>query len=213
MPERQALVELLLLLLVLEWHLWTDSKRVLPPAARAAGAVFVILAVGVLLFFQKPSLRDLGLAPQSWRDGLGSLAWFTVPACAFLLAIGSWTDNLGNLTDFWGWVNDVWYLEGAQQLLLNVLVAPRLAILFGGFDSRVFMLSAVIFSLVHAPNLPLMALTFPAGYFWASWFHRHRNLPALWLSHMALAASVVYSLNGPALRMLRVGIAYVLFRG
>lgn len=209
MSRRRCLVELVLLLSVFEWVLWTDSRQVLPKPARTANSVLLAAVVIGLLWRQRPSLRTLGLAPTSWLGGTTSLALFTLVASALVVLTGHWAGTIGNVEDFAHWLKRNWYLEGLQQLLLQVLLIPRLLVLTRGRTAGAVVAAAVVFSLLHAPNWPLMALTLPASFIWCAWFLRHANLLALWVSHLVLAATVLYCLNGPALGMLRVGIGYV----
>lgn len=209
--ERTATwAELLLLLAVLEFVLWTDNKRVLPQPIRAAGTVLVAVVAAGLVVRQRSSRHELRLTPVSWRAGVGRLALAVALAGAALGAIGWRNGSLGNVERFGHWLAGNWLLDGAQQVLLQVLLVPRLTILVGAQGPRVSLTAAVVFSLLHIPNLPLMALTLLAAFVWCEWFRRYRNLPAVWASHVALAAMALYCLNGPALCRMRVGISYVL---
>jgi hypothetical protein len=69
--------------------------------------------------------------------------------------------------------------------------------------------AALVFSLAHAPNLPLMALVLAAETIWLFLFTRFRNLFALALAH-ALAALVAGQALVPEwLSSLRVGLHYL----
>jgi hypothetical protein len=208
---RRAAFELVVLLAMLEWVLWTGSKHVLPEILRVASGLVLLAVVVALAALQRPSRSSLGLAPASWWRGCEWLAAFTCSSIAIMGAIGTWTGTLGNVEHLGRWVWRTWHIEGMQQLLLQVLLVPRLAVLMTGPAWRISVAAGLVFSLLHLPNLPLTALTLIAGVFWCEWFRRFKNLPALWLSHVLLAAAALYTLNGSALRMLRVGIGYLYY--
>jgi hypothetical protein len=202
-----------LLLAAAEAVLWTDSRHVLPSTARTLMAALLAAVVLALLYRQRPHLGDLGLAPISFSHGIGWLAAITVAGMSLCVAGGLAWNTIGATDDLGRWVAQNWAMEGVQQLVLQVVLVSRLNVLLGGPGLRVSLIAAGVFSLLHAPNAILMALTFPAGLAWCEWFRRYRNLPALWVSHLLLAATTLYCLNGPGLRVLRVGIAYVFYRG
>ena len=209
-PSRLAgACELLLLLVVLLWCLWTDNRRVLSSAARTAGALVLTATVIGLLWRQRPTPTQLGLRPTHWLAGTGELAVVTGVGVLSLLGAGWWAGTIGNVDNFGRWLLRNWHMEGLQQLLLQVLLVPRLSVLLRDHGPRTLAVAAVLFSLLHAPNLLLMSLTLPAAFWWSHWFQRYRNLPALWISHLLLAACLLYCLNGQALGNLRVGIGYV----
>ena len=208
-----ALAEIVILLVTLEWVLWTDHRTVFSRPARTAGIAIMVVVVLTLLYRQRPGLAELGVAPRSWWAGVGLLAAFTALAMLACASIGAWWGTIGNVEHFGRWIVRNWYMEGVQQVLLQVILVPRLNAMLGRRGVAVSALAAVIFGLLHAPNLVLMALTAAGAFAWCEWFRRHRNLPALWASHLALAATVLYCLNGPALRKLRVGIGYLMYSG
>lgn len=208
--RRWALAELVLLLLAIEAMLWTDNKRLLTPLTRAFAHDAVLAIVAVLLVRQRPDRALLGLKPAGWLRGAGWLVGAT-GACALAVFVAGWQfGTLGNVENLGRWLARNWHMEGVQQVLLQVLLVPRLTVLLPGAGAAVSWTAAVVFGLLHLPNPVLVVLTTIAGGFWCEWFARYRNLPAVWLSHLVLAAVTLYCLNGPALFNLRVGIGYVL---
>lgn len=204
-----AAIELFLLLGGFEWCLWTDSRQVFPKPVRLASTIALILLVLILLIRQRPSLREAGIAPPRWFGGIWSLTLFTLGGMALIVGCGWYLGTIGQVDGWLTWIRKNWHLEGVQQLLLQVLLVPRLAILMGRRGLGVSIVAGTIFSLLHAPNPMLMGLTLIAGVAWCEWFRRYENLLALWVSHLLLAATALYCLNGPSLGMLRVGIGYV----
>jgi hypothetical protein len=208
--RRTAAFELALLLAILEWVVWTDNKRVLDRPARLGGYIVLGMAVVALVCRQPVTRARLGLSTIGSQNGLAPLAALTVVAMVALTLIGWTVGTIGQTERLWEWVANNWIVDGGQQVLLQVVLVPRLAVILASNGPRVSIVSAGVFSLLHAPNLPLMGMTFFAGAAWCEWFRRYRNLPAVWLSHVVLAATTLYCLDGPALRRMRVGISYLL---
>jgi hypothetical protein len=69
-------------------------------------------------------------------------------------------------------------------------------------------LSALVFALAHAPNLPLMALVLAAETVWLLLFARFRNLASLALAHAGAALVVSHALVPEWIPSLRVGLGY-----
>lgn len=203
-----SIADLILVLGTLEGYLWYNSRDMLPRWGRTAGAVALVVSIGILLWRQRPDRTTLGLAPKSWTSGLGLLFGLTLFGMGLIAAGGLYFDTWGQVSHFGRWLGRNWYLEGAQQLLLQVLMVPRLEVILNTRGARVSALAATFFAALHAPNLPLVVLTLLAGYVWCEWFRRHRNMPAVWLSHFLLGATTLYCLNGPWLGNMRVGINY-----
>lgn len=209
MSRRRAALELFLLVGGIEWCLWTDSRYVFPKSVRLFDTILLVLIVLAILARQRPTARELGISPPRWLAGLSSLGLFTLIGMGLLLGTGFYLGTLGNEQVWWTWVRKNWHMEVLQQLLLQVLLVPRLAVLMGRAGLRVSLVAAVVFSLLHAPNLVLMGLTLVAAVVWCEWYRRYRNLLALWASHLLLASAALLCIQGSALGMLRVGIGYV----
>lgn len=203
-------LELLLLLAVAELVVWTDSKRVLPPLARTAEAALLIAVVVGLLITAKPTLRSLGLAPPSWTAGLGFLFAMTGCATLSIFVAGLCLQATPSWSMLPQWIAKNAPLQLGQDIVILLVVLPRMESLHGRAGWRPCLATALIFSLLHAPNGPLMALSFPAGFAWSFWFSHHRNLPAVWISHAILGATLFAALPLSTLGNLRVGISYLL---
>lgn len=210
--RREATIELVLLLGVLNWVLWTDHRTVLPSWARTTSAAILAALLVVLVARSRPDRRSLGLRPESWRAGLSSLGLATSLAILFIWAAGSAFGTIGQVEHFARWIARNWYLELGQQILLQIVLVPRLEMILGRRGAVISWVAAAIFAMLHAPNLVLMALTFPAGWFWCEWYRRYSHLLAVFASHVLLGSAALYCLNGPYLGNLRVGIGYLLRR-
>ncbi len=200
--------ELLALAAVLAFHLWTDSRQVWGKSARAGATIVTVAALGALLLRRQPTATELGFAPPSWTAGLGTLALGTGVAIAALLGAAAGRDWAPG-HELRHWLVQVWLLEGLQQLLLHAVVRPRCAELFPRRPRTAALLAAGLFAALHFPNPALVPTTFVAALAWQGWFQRYRNLPALWATHLALGAALFAAWDGPWLRRVRVGIAWV----
>ncbi len=73
-----------------------------------------------------------------------------------------------------------------QQLLFLTFIQVRLADLFKASSHRklkVVLISGIIFSLYHLPNIPLMLFTWVAGTLWACCYYETPNLFTVSISH------------------------------
>ena len=82
----------------------------------------------------------------------------------------------------------------AQQFLLNAMLARNLAAVLP--DWAVVLLSAVLFAASHAPDLPVVALTVPAGALWVLMYKRWPNLWAVGIAHGIIGTVVFYGVLG-----------------
>jgi hypothetical protein len=144
------------------WREWGFGTANLLSASLAAGAAVAVGAAGVLLD---------GATHQGVR--LPTTAWILVP-----------------LYLPWGLL---------QQFLLNAIVARNLVGVLrrAGTSIRVATLvavavAAVLFGLVHLPDLVLTALCTAAGAVWVAIYLRWRNLWPLGLSHVVLGVLAYY---------------------
>jgi hypothetical protein len=126
---------------------------------------------------------SLGFSWKTFRPAVRAL-WPPVAACSGAIAIaGIATHSIRDVSlkfaagglflyCFWGLF---------QQYLLNGFVVNRLA--GAALRRSAPLLAAIIFSLVHLPNLFLVAIALIAGYLSAWAYLRYRNLFVLGLAH------------------------------
>jgi membrane protease YdiL (CAAX protease family) len=211
--RRQAAFDLVAATAAIELHAWTDSSALLSKPARTVVLVATVLVAGFVLLRRPPTLRQLGLQPESWSKGLRSLSLGTCAAAILLVAVGAWNGTLFAARDLGRWAASVWHLELLQQIMLQAFLAPRIAVLLGKDGVAASLLSAIMFAALHLPNLLLTLFAFIAAFGWREWFRRHPNLPAVWASHFLLGMTLIATQDPTLLRRLRVGAAYVYFRG
>jgi membrane protease YdiL (CAAX protease family) len=94
-----------------------------------------------------------------------------------------------------------------QQYALQAFINRRAQELWGA-GARSVVFTAVVFALLHAPNLWLMLATFAGGLLWAWVYQRAPNLFALALSHCLMTVALVSTVPNSLLHGMRVGAGY-----
>ncbi len=144
--------------------------------------------------------------PRDWTLLAPTRAWI-VPLLPALAALLAWAILHGAAPEppsalrYLGWAL-------LQQFMLQVIVARRLQ--RAGNREVATLATATLFALLHAPNTPLMLLTFAGGLLWTAWFLHRRALLPVALAHAA-AALLIGGLVAPDtwLRSLEVGARYL----
>ena len=95
-----------------------------------------------------------------------------------------------------------------QQYLVQAFILRRLLQAGVGRFAAV-LLAAALFGIVHAPNWPLVALTFGAGLIWSRLFLAAPNLIVLGLSHATLAVLAYHALPEAWLNRMVIGGMYI----
>lgn len=208
--RRRAAIELAIAVATVLFLVWTDHRNILDPMSRTV-LHFAATVVFVGLFaLRPPTVAELGMRPTSWTAGVPLLAVFTVTAIGGMFLVGPTNPVHGDPNFSWPrWLAKNWHIDVVQQILLQWFVAERLRRCLRLGARQISLSAAIVFGCLHAPNLPLVAVTAVVGFGWCEWFRRFRNLPAVIISHMALATAAI-SLLG--MSDLRVGIGYVLRR-
>jgi membrane protease YdiL (CAAX protease family) len=197
----------------------------LQPYRRWVAALPALLAVALMVNSQRArgeSRREVGLGAEHFFRALRLLAAPTIVACAGSAAIGYSTGSFHRTSHFWAtaaWA-PVWAL--IQQYASQAFVYRRVKFLLlgdGGAPGKQKMrtglaifVNAAIFSSAHAPNLPLMALTFAGGLIWSWVYERAPNLPAIALSQAAVSLTLMTSLPPWLLPSMSVGYKHFLYQ-
>ncbi|MBN1239661.1 MAG: CPBP family intramembrane metalloprotease [Gammaproteobacteria bacterium] len=154
--------------------LWALQPRLAAGAGRRRGAAWKetgLFTVPVVVAFFAAALV-LGYSDGGWAGAFERVANWHL-AAALLLYLP------------WGLL---------QQFIFQFFLLGRLLFLLP--PAAAIALTAVAFSAVHFPRLPVMAGTLVAGAVWALIYRRHRLLLPLAVSHAVLGATLHYWIFG-----------------
>ncbi len=132
---------------------------------------------------------------------------------ALLFFIGYQAHSLNFGERFWLSLLVVPFWGLTQQYILQGFIYRRLKRIFPAQNSYIIILiAAVLFALVHAPNLPLMFLTLIGGIVWTWVYACAPNLFVLGLSHGVMSAVAMFSLPAWFLQSMSIGYKYLIFQ-
>ncbi len=180
--------------------LWlpTHEQLIFGPIALLLPAVLVLLG--------KPGSVDLGFG---LRQMLRSL-WI-LPAAIALAALGIYLAQFvgtyhplykPEFSHFGGYV--IWTIY--QQFLLQDYFMPRLTRLLSG-DAAIA-IAAILFSVAHLPNVPLMIATLVWGAVSCALFRRYRSIYVLGIAQGLLGLCFAVCVPDLFLHHMRVGLGY-----
>ncbi len=197
----------------------------LQPGRRWLAAIPALLAIALMVNSQKVrgvTLREIGLSAKHFSHALRLVTAPTIIACAVFAMIGYFSDSFHRTSHFWinALVTPVWAL--IQQYVLQGFIYRRVRFLLVDNSSAsdemktrvrlAIIVTAAIFSGVHAPNLSLMTLTFAGGLIWSWVYERAPNLYAIALSHAAISLMLMTSLPPWLLPSMSVGYKHFLYQ-
>lgn len=182
---------------------------------RLGSVVPALLAIAFMIYSHRlhgETAREIGWRVDNFWRAARLLIGPMVLGALLLLLIGWAARRMG-----WGgperarsaWWIVLWGFAWGllQQYALQGFLHRRLRIVLGR-GPRTYLGVALIFALLHAPNLGLMAATFLGGLVWASVYDRAPNLLALGLSHSAMSWLLIMTLPDSLIVGLRVGYKY-----
>ena len=200
----------IILVLIAEW-------AILPFFGKSflIGLIPVCAAFIVMLYshrVRRESPRDLG-----WRiDNLGQALALLVPLMAvallMLIAIGWFYGSLrlGSIRLGWPAIETLFWLFVwglMQEYPLQGFINRRIQMVCGP-GPRSVLAVALIFAMLHLPNLWLTVATFFGGLLWSAVYQRVPNLIAAALSHSLMTVALVTTLPYQVLHGMRVGYNY-----
>lgn len=192
----------------------------LQPRQRWLIAVPGLLALALMINSHRvrgETWRALGFTTAHFGRALRLLALPTLLACAALAAIGYLAGSFHRTSHFWSnlFFLPVWAL--VQQYVLQSFVYRRvrsvLAVTERPARQRLaIVMTAAIFALAHAPNLPLMLLTLFGALGWSWVYERAPNLFALAISHALISLLLMTALPAWLLDSMSVGYKHFLYQ-
>jgi len=173
-------------------------------------AIPIVLAVGLMVFSHREraeTLVDIGFRTDNFLAACRLLLLPTTSAVIAIVVAG-WFMNHGLLAGHFRprflWL-PLWALF--QQYALNGFINRRAQLALGK-GTKSIILVAIVFSLLHLPNVPLAIVTLIGGIIWAVVYQRQPNIFALALSHSVVSITMALTISPSLLNSLRVGFKY-----
>ena len=200
------IISVVLSILLVEWAL--APFAVLPWLLGAPP----LLAFALMLYSHRcrgETAQMLGFGGRYFDRALLLLAGPTLLAIAALIFVSHATHSLHLPDRFWARLSLLpgWAL--LQQYVLLGFTYRRLRQFLHA--NQTIIITAGLFALVHAPNYPLMILTFLGGLIWSFVYERAPNLFAASISHVLLSATVLIAIPEWILPSMTVGYRYLLY--
>ena len=153
---------------------------------------------------------EWGLSPKALLPALRATVLFTLPAVLLILAAGMVMGTLHDRADFLSHLAELVPWGGAQQWLLQTVVlreARRLLPPKAGI-----VVAALLFAIVHVPNVFLMSMTFVGALGWCAIYSRYPNIVPLGLSHALGTLALMYAFDDDITGRLHIGQKYLRLR-
>lgn len=180
-----------------------------------------VLAIPIALAFtfiflshsiRKESARELGWRTDNFLQAMRLLLLPMLAGAVVMALIGWYLGSLrfalprNRMAILWlPFVGMAWGL--LQQYVLQAFFNRRAQMVWGRGAVSVIVV-ALIFAVIHLPNLWLAVATFVGGLIWAAAYQRAPNLLALGLSHGVMTWVLITTVPQSALQSLRVGFKY-----
>jgi membrane protease YdiL (CAAX protease family) len=190
----------LTILATLLLYTWVLEPRGIPVTVPAA----VIAATAVVSNVRS---GEWGLSPGTLVPASRATALFTLPAVLLILAAGMTIGTLHDRADFLGSLAPRVAWGGAQQWLLQTVVLRETR---RHLPSRASVVAAaLLFALVHAPNVFLMSMTCVGALGWCAIYTRSPNIIPLAVSHAIATLAIMYAFDDDLTGGLQIGRAYL----
>jgi membrane protease YdiL (CAAX protease family) len=195
-PRIKAVLEIFLGILIFFSFLWC----VYPEYKSWKHLVFLLMLLGLLIYSKqsrKESWKDQGFRLDNWAPAFKKILIFTLPLIIIFSVIWSqrFTINLKFYSHVEFWLKLSTYLIWAffQQYIALAFFFRRLRDVFSPHYVPAIFLSAVLFSLAHLPNQPLVIFSFFGGLLWSWIYHKYNNLLVIVLVH-AVIGTFLYTI-------------------
>ena len=173
-------------------------------------AIPIGLAVGLMVFSHRErgeTLVDIGFRTDNFFAACRSVLLPTALAVIVIMVAGWFVNHalfVGTFRPRFLWL-PLWALF--QQYALNGFINRRAQLALGK-GTKSIILVAIVFSLLHLPNVLLAVVTLIGGIIWAGVYQRQPNIFALALSHSVVSITMALTISPGLLNSLRVGFKY-----
>ncbi len=159
------------------------------------------------------TMMQLGFTTKHFGTAVKLLLGPMLLVAALLIGIGFLTSSLHFGQRFWLSLLLLPWWGLTQQYILQGFIYRRLKLIAGAEKNTLtIFLAALLFALVHAPNVPLMLLTLIGGLVWTWVYARAPNLFALGLSHALMSAIAMSALPAWFLQSMSIGYKYLIYQ-
>lgn len=190
LPVRRPTLELLLVIVPGALNVLSEFGHLPKTLVVVGAAALWIVYVALAVVDDRTTLRNWGLRTDTLGPALRTVGLVTAAGTVLIVAWAGTQHRLPPPPTFWAAlaVYPVWGL--AQQFLLNAMLLRNLRSVLP--ERLALLLAGLLFAAAHLPDLPLVALTFPAGLAWGWIYLRRPNLWALGLGHGVLGTIAYY---------------------
>lgn len=168
----------------------------------AAAAVVVALAA-----WHDKRTGEWGFDRAALAGGSRVTALWTAAAVAGIFAAGALAGTIHDRRDFLGSFLALVVWGGAQQWVLQTAVlrdCQRAAGRTAGIG-----LAALLFGLVHMPNVFLASMTTIGALLWCAVYDRYPNVIPMAVSHALATLAILYAFDEAITGRLRIGASYL----
>ena len=199
-------ISVVLSILLVEWAL---APFAVPPWLLACPPLLTLALMLHSHHCRGETAQTLGFGGRYFGRALLLLAGPTLLAIAALIFVSYLAHSLHLPDRFWARLSllPLWAL--LQQYVMLGFIYRRLRQFL--HSNQTIIMTAGLFALVHAPNYPLMILTFLGALIWSFVYERAPNLFACAISHVLLSATVLIAIPESILPSMTVGYRYLLY--
>ena len=204
LSELAAVIASVLLAVWVIVPLYPSNRFMMIPPAIAAIAI-VVYSMRV----RGETVRDAGVSSPAFMPALRLLV---IPLVVAIVVFG----GISLATDTFRWETLAWYKLITlpawgilQQFVLQAFVFRRIRSLVEDPNHAVGW-TAILFSLVHLPNFPLMILTLVGGLVWTWVYSKAPNIIAIGITHGLMSLLIMATMPKRLLPTLSVGYKYFL---
>ena len=183
-------------------YIWLFEGRVDRRWVYAAAAVVVALAAR-----HDTRTGEWGFDRRALAGGSRAAALWTAAAVAGIFAAGAAAGTIHDRRDFLGSFLALVAWGSAQQWVLQTAVlrdCQRAAGRSAGIG-----LAAVLFGLVHMPNVFLACMTTIGALIWCAIYDRYPNVIPLAVSHALATLAILYAFDEGITGRLRIGASFL----